>query len=51
MSHCFLCVCFFAEEMDLNRNGEVNLKEFLYSIIRWAGHETEDDDASNEGSP
>ncbi|PUZ64026.1 hypothetical protein GQ55_3G111200 [Panicum hallii var. hallii] len=39
------------KEMDLNRNGKVNLKEFLYSIIRWAGHETEDDDASNEGSP
>ncbi|OEL36655.1 putative calcium-binding protein CML22 [Dichanthelium oligosanthes] len=38
------------KEMDLNRNGKVNLKEFLYSIIRWAGHETEDD-ASNEGSP
>jgi calcium-binding protein CML len=36
--------------MDINRNGKVNLKEFLYSIIRWAGHETEDD-ASNEESP
>ncbi|TKW24260.1 hypothetical protein SEVIR_3G041000v4 [Setaria viridis] len=38
------------KEMDIDRNGKVNLKEFLYSIIRWAGHETEDD-ASNEGSP
>nr|CAB3463910.1 unnamed protein product [Digitaria exilis] len=38
------------KEMDIDRNGRVNLKEFLYSVIRWAGHETEDD-ASNEGSP
>nr|CAB3460203.1 unnamed protein product [Digitaria exilis] len=38
------------KEMDIDRNGKVNLKEFLYSVIRWAGHETEDD-ASNEGSP
>ncbi|CAD6264310.1 unnamed protein product [Miscanthus lutarioriparius] len=38
------------KEMDLNRNGKVNLKEFLYSMIRWAGLETEDD-GSNEASP
>ncbi|XP_066346575.1 probable calcium-binding protein CML22 [Miscanthus floridulus] len=38
------------KEMDLNRNGMVDLKEFLYSMIRWAGHETEDD-GSNEASP
>ncbi|KAL6840976.1 hypothetical protein ACP4OV_029236 [Aristida adscensionis] len=38
------------KEMDLNRNGRVNLKEFLFSMIRWAGLET-DDDASNETSP
>uniref|UniRef100_A0A0A9GAK1 EF-hand domain-containing protein n=1 Tax=Arundo donax TaxID=35708 RepID=A0A0A9GAK1_ARUDO len=38
------------KEMDLNRNGKVNLKEFLFSMIRWAGLETEDD-ASNETSP
>ncbi|CAL4910350.1 unnamed protein product [Urochloa decumbens] len=39
------------KEMDINRNGKVNLKEFLYSIIRWAGHETEDDASNEEGSP
>lgn len=38
------------KEMDLNRNGKVNLKEFLYSMIRWAGLETEDE-GSNEASP
>ncbi|NP_001148758.1 Probable calcium-binding protein CML22 [Zea mays] len=38
------------KEMDLNRNGKVNLKEFLYSMIRWAGLGTEDDD-SDEASP
>ncbi|XP_062232409.1 probable calcium-binding protein CML22 [Phragmites australis] len=38
------------KEMDLNRNGKVNLKEFLFSIIRWAGLETEDD-GNNETSP
>ncbi|XP_052155501.1 probable calcium-binding protein CML22 [Oryza glaberrima] len=39
------------KEMDLNRNGHVNLKEFLLSIIRWAGIETDDDEARNETSP
>ncbi|TVU17854.1 hypothetical protein EJB05_33914, partial [Eragrostis curvula] len=39
-----------AEEMDLNRNGKVNLKEFLFSMVRWAGLDTEDD-GSNETSP
>uniref|UniRef100_A0A0D9ZU67 EF-hand domain-containing protein n=1 Tax=Oryza glumipatula TaxID=40148 RepID=A0A0D9ZU67_9ORYZ len=39
------------KEMDLNRNGHVNLKEFLLSIIRWAGVETDDDEARNETSP
>lgn len=43
-------LCLFVEEMDLNRNGKVNLKEFLYSMIRWAGLETEDD-GSDEASP
>lgn len=45
-----VCVSVSAEEMDLNRNGKVNLKEFLYSMIRWAGLGTEDDD-SDEASP
>ena len=45
-----LCVRLLVEEMDLNRNGMVDLKEFLYSMIRWAGLETEDD-GSNEASP
>jgi calcium-binding protein CML len=39
-----------AEEMDLDRNGKVNLKEFLFAMIRWAGLETDEDD-SNETSP
>uniref|UniRef100_A0A0D9X6M9 EF-hand domain-containing protein n=1 Tax=Leersia perrieri TaxID=77586 RepID=A0A0D9X6M9_9ORYZ len=43
------CPCH--QEMDLNRNGHVNLKEFLFSIIRWAGLETDDDEAKNETSP
>ncbi|TVU17864.1 hypothetical protein EJB05_33924, partial [Eragrostis curvula] len=38
------------KEMDLNRNGKVNLKEFLFSMVRWAGLDTEDD-GSNETSP
>ncbi|KQK07550.1 probable calcium-binding protein CML21 isoform X2 [Brachypodium distachyon] len=38
------------KEMDLNKNGSVNLKEFLFSMIRWAGIETEDE-GSNETSP
>ncbi|KAL6607847.1 hypothetical protein ACP70R_040910 [Stipagrostis hirtigluma subsp. patula] len=38
------------KEMDLDRNGKVNLKEFLFSMIRWAGLDTEDE-ASNENSP
>ncbi|XP_006654041.1 probable calcium-binding protein CML22 [Oryza brachyantha] len=37
------------KEMDLNRNGNVNLKEFLFSIIRWAG--VESDEERNETSP
>jgi calcium-binding protein CML len=46
-------VCFFfAEEMDVNRNGKVNLKKFLFAMVRWAGLETEDDDGTgNEASP
>ncbi|KAM0898436.1 hypothetical protein ACQ4PT_021942 [Festuca glaucescens] len=39
-----------AEEMDLDRNGKVNLKEFLFAMIRWAGLETDEDD-SNDTSP
>ncbi|GJM94582.1 hypothetical protein PR202_ga11240 [Eleusine coracana subsp. coracana] len=38
------------KEMDLDRNGKVNLKEFLFAMIRWAGLETEDD-GSDETSP
>ncbi|KAJ1261600.1 hypothetical protein BS78_09G042600 [Paspalum vaginatum] len=38
------------KEMDLDRNGKVNLKEFLYSMIRWAGLETEDE-GTDEASP
>ncbi|WVZ96252.1 hypothetical protein U9M48_041916 [Paspalum notatum var. saurae] len=38
------------KEMDLNRNGKVNLKEFLYSMIRWAGIETEDEGTDEEAS-
>ncbi|XP_047096393.1 probable calcium-binding protein CML22 isoform X1 [Lolium rigidum] len=38
------------KEMDLDRNGKVNLKEFLFAMIRWAGLETDEDD-SNDTSP
>uniref|UniRef100_A0ACD5VJB8 Uncharacterized protein n=1 Tax=Avena sativa TaxID=4498 RepID=A0ACD5VJB8_AVESA len=38
------------KDMDLDRNGKVNLKEFLFAMIRWAGLETDEDD-SNETSP
>ncbi|KAF7096395.1 hypothetical protein CFC21_098349, partial [Triticum aestivum] len=38
-------------EMDLNKNGKVNLKEFLFSLIRWAGLKPEEGDESNDTSP
>lgn len=38
------------KEMDLNKNGKVNLKEFLFSMIRWAGLEPEEGDESNDTS-
>lgn len=47
---CNMFVYLVAEEMDLNKNGKVNLKEFLFSMIKWAGLEPEEDE-SNEASP
>lgn len=36
------------KEMDLNKNGKVNLKEFLFSMIRWAGLEPDEEDDSDD---
>lgn len=38
------------KEMDLNKNGKVNLKEFLFSMIRWAGLEPDEEDDSDDTS-
>ena len=37
-------------EVKSARDGKVNLKEFLFAMIRWAGLETDEDD-STETSP
>lgn len=29
--------------MDLNKNGQVNLKEFLFCIIKWVGIDSDDE--------
>lgn len=36
-----------AEEMDWDKNGSVNFKEFLFAFTHWVGiDETEDDEES-----
>lgn len=42
-------VLFLAEEMDWDRNGMVNFKEFLFAFIYWVGIEDIDDDDEDEG--
>lgn len=41
----------FAEEMDWDKNGMVNFKEFLFAFTQWVGigeNEDEDDDDNSE---
>lgn len=38
------CCSFFAEEMDWDKNGMVNFKEFLFAFTHWVGIEDIDDD-------
>lgn len=35
----------FAEEMDWDKNGMVNYKEFLFAFTRWVGIDENDDEA------
>ena len=39
-----------AEEMDWDKNGMVNFKEFLFAFTRWVGIEDNDDDDDDEGA-
>lgn len=41
-------VLFLAEEMDWDRNGMVNFKEFLFAFIYWVGIEDIDDDDDDD---
>ena len=36
--------CVIAEEMDWDRNGMVNFKEFLFAFTRWIGIDDLDDE-------
>ncbi|CDP13649.1 unnamed protein product [Coffea canephora] len=38
------------EEMDWDKNGMVNFKEFLFAFTRWVGIEDNDDDDDDEGA-
>ena len=38
----------FAEEMDWDKNGMVNYKEFLFAFTRWVGFDENDDEADKE---
>lgn len=39
-----------AEEMDWDRNGMVNFKEFLFAFIGWVGIDKAEDEAEEESS-
>jgi len=52
LTHILQCVnprlfC-FAEEMDWDKNGMVNFKEFLFAFTHWVGIEDNEDEEGEE---
>lgn len=41
---------FVAEEMDWDKNGMVNFKEFLFTFTRWVGIEGNEDEDAEENA-
>lgn len=37
-----------AEEMDLDRNGKISFREFLFAFIKWVGIDSDDDDDDDD---
>lgn len=47
--HSILCFV-VAEEMDWDRNGMVNFKEFLFAFTRWVGIEDNEDEDEEDNA-
>lgn len=45
-----MVVVFVAEEMDWDKNGMVNFKEFLFTFTRWVGIEDNEDEDAEENA-
>ncbi|XP_022874625.1 probable calcium-binding protein CML22 isoform X2 [Olea europaea var. sylvestris] len=47
-STVYATIFLFSKEMDLDRNGKISFREFLFAFIKWVGIDSDDDDDDDD---